>query len=159
MPNRIKPLPLKILEGNPGKIKLGRELPAPVDSGVPVAPEFLDAYAIEEWNRLAAGLHALGLLFESDTAAFAVYCSAISLWRRTQEALAKKTPDERLIEIEPTGRKVRQPLLRISNDAAADVIRYAGEFGLTAMARTRMSMQVSQKPKGKFGDLINGRKK
>jgi phage terminase small subunit len=41
---------------------------------------------------------------------------------------------------------VRSPLIKIIRDAAADMVRYAGEFGLTPVARTRIAQGIHQQP-------------
>jgi phage terminase small subunit len=50
----------------------------------------------------------------------------------------------------------RNPLIKISADAASDMIRYAGEFGLTPVARSRLAAGVGGQPPGggKFDGLL-----
>jgi phage terminase small subunit len=46
------------------------------------------------------------------------------------------------------------PLVKMARNAAADMLRYAAEFGMTPAARTRISL--SQSPdNSKFGDLLS----
>jgi hypothetical protein len=45
-------------------------------------------------------------------------------------------------------------LIKIARNAAADMLRFAAEFGATPMARTRISLGVGVPDNGKFGDLI-----
>ena len=53
------------------------------------------------------------------------------------------------------GRPCRSPLKKIVTDAAADMVRYAGEFGLTPVARTRIAQGIHQPtPPSKFDGLL-----
>jgi phage terminase small subunit len=53
------------------------------------------------------------------------------------------------------GDAVQNPLLSIVRKHAADMVRYASEFGLTALARTRISASPNApKPPGKFDGLL-----
>ena len=53
------------------------------------------------------------------------------------------------------GNPRRNPLLKVARDSAADMIRYAGEFGLTAVARTRLAQGIYQQPQAsKFDGLL-----
>jgi phage terminase small subunit len=48
-----------------------------------------------------------------------------------------------------------QPMVSIARKHAADMVRYAGEFGLTALARTRISTGPNApQPPGKFDGLL-----
>ena len=61
MGRKPKPTRLKVLEGNPGKQKLPKGEPQP-EHELPLPPSHLDAYGIEEWNRISEGLFVLGVL-------------------------------------------------------------------------------------------------
>ena len=161
MPGRKpKPTRLKVLEGNPGKQRLPKNEPAP-ESELPEPPAHLDEYAREEWNRLAPGLHVLGILYDVDRGPFAAYCKAYSLWRRAEESLAKKSernPDLGMVQVTKSGNIIQHTLLGVANKAAADMVRYAAEFGLTASARARLGIDAGKKRGGKFEGLIGGSK-
>jgi phage terminase small subunit len=43
--------------------------------------------------------------------------------------------------------------------AASDMVRYAGEFGLTPVARTRIAQGIQQPPPSKFDGLLAGPQK
>ena len=53
----------------------------------------------------------------------------------------------------------RNPLVKIAADAATDMIRFAGEFGLTTVARSRIAAGVGGQPPGggKFDGLLGRR--
>jgi P27 family predicted phage terminase small subunit len=161
-----KPTPtnLKILSGNPGKRKIVQE-EIPVDPETPTPPEHMDEYALEEWNRIADGLNKMGILSSVDQSTLAAYCMACSRWRRAEEEIAElsKNPNSKgaLVIKTVSGNYIQNPLIGIANKAAADMVRYAAEFGLTPSARVRLSINKDSGKESKFKDLIgiNGGKK
>jgi phage terminase small subunit len=50
----------------------------------------------------------------------------------------------------------RNPLVTIAADAANDILTFAGQYGLTPFARSRLAAGVGVQPPGggKFGDLL-----
>jgi len=147
------------LRGNPSK----KELPSgPEPALLPKCPEpppFLRAYAADEWWRVAPELWALGLLTVLDTACLAAYCYSYGVWRDAVEALARVADrDEQmrgLLIKTQDGNARRNPLVKVAADAAADMVRYAGEFGLTAVARSRLAAGIYGQPTpSKFDGLL-----
>ena len=47
-------------------------------------------------------------------------------------------------------------MIKIIRDAAADIVRNAGEFGLTPVARTRIAQGIHQPAQSKFDGLLAG---
>ena len=150
MSNRPVPFIVRKLRGNPGK----RAMRPPVEPAIlpkcPEPPEWLHEYAKQEWWRTAPELHVLGLLSSVDVACLAAYCSSYALWRQASEEL-----DKLLIETQ-AGDPRRSPLIKIIRDAASDMVRYAGEFGLSPVARTRIAQGIGPKEPSKFAGLITG---
>lgn len=152
---------LRLLQGNPGKRPIPEEV-QPLIVELPPAPEFLDAYATEEWNRLSAELHRLRLLTIVDTAAFAGYCAAYSRWRNAEEAFQTMARNDRVMrglvikKSGPNGGAVENPLAYASRRAAQEMLRFASEFGFTPAARARIAAGLSAGPTtaSKFGDLL-----
>jgi P27 family predicted phage terminase small subunit len=97
----------------------------------------------DEWWRTAPELHRLGLLTRIDVPALAAYCHAFGQWRMAAESLAKMQANDPIMNgmIIKTkyGDAAMNPLVSIARKHAADVIRYASEFGLTPVARTRLA--------------------
>jgi P27 family predicted phage terminase small subunit len=152
------PIPLKLLRGNPGKKPIPTQFEPERLPEVPNAPAFLLGFAREEWDRVAPSLHTLGLLSVLDLMPFAAYCLAYQHWRQAEERLgelAVEDPESRglLVKVRE-GHARRSPLVQIAASAAADMLRYASEFGMTPAARTRISTGVGREPAGKFDGLI-----
>ena len=152
------PLQLRVLRGNPSKRPLRPEPQPAVDPQCPEPPPFVTGYAADEWWRVAPELHRLGLLTAVDIAALAAYCTSYQLWRQAQEALERMASRDEsmhgLLVKSADGNARRNPLVKIAADAAADMLRYAGEFGLTPVARSRLAFGVHPKLPGKFDGLL-----
>ena len=115
--------------------------------------------AKDEWWRIAEELHGLGLLTALDVNPLAAYCQSFARWRVAEELLAKMaerdpTTGGMLIRNQIGGAR-QNPLLKIAVQAASEMLRYAGEFGLTPVARSRIATSPSGKA-GKFDGLLNG---
>ena len=106
---RSKPTVLKRLDGNPGKRALydAEMQPKP---GIPDPPDILqlEALALEEWERIAPELAAMGALTHLDSTALAAYCVSYARWRQCEELLATQgmlLPDGRKTRYARSGRK------------------------------------------------------
>jgi P27 family predicted phage terminase small subunit len=161
MGRKAKPNHLKILDGNPGRTPINSE-PVPCFD-MPQPPSFLDAYAVEEWNRKVEGIHAMGILAEIDDTTLAAYCVSYSVWRAADEALqgrvAELGPLAGLVETTQNGNAVKHCLVVTRNKAAADMVKYASAFGMNPTARATMGIKNGPKPKSKFEGLIGGKAK
>jgi P27 family predicted phage terminase small subunit len=128
---------------------------------MPECPSFLIGYGCDEWYRVAPELHRLGLLTILDIPALAAYCQAYRVWRTAVEALhemAKRDPVMHgLVVKAASGGAIQNPLVLTIRQAANDMVRFAGEFGMTPVARARIAAGVYNKPDGgKFGGLLAG---
>jgi P27 family predicted phage terminase small subunit len=150
------PIPLKLLRGNPGKKSVRIQLEPERLPEVPNPPKFLEGYAQAEWRRVAPSLHTLGLLSTLDIMPLAAYCVAYQHWRQAEERLGELAAQDEsrglLVKVRE-GHARRNPLVQIAASAAADMLRYASEFGMSPAARTRISSGAA-KPAGKFDGLI-----
>jgi Phage terminase, small subunit len=54
------------------------------------------------------------------------------------------------------GNARENPLVKIAANAAKDMLRFAGEFGLTPVARARIALGVYAQPTSKFDGLLGG---
>lgn len=148
MGRKTKPTNLKVIEGNPGKRKIKQE--PDFQSDMPSPPSHLDDYAVEEWGRLAPGLHALGILYATDRSVFAAYCQAYSRWRTAEELIqrAAKAGGDGLSSMTTKKTLMKHPLVGISEKAAAAMMKYALEFGLSPSARARLAIDPGKAKKG-----------
>jgi P27 family predicted phage terminase small subunit len=153
------PVRLKLLRGNPTKRPIRRGFEPPQPPLPPSPPSFLTGPALEEWRRVAPGLHLFWLLTEGDVMPLAVYCVSRQRWRTAEEALA------RVAALDPTmdgllvrgskGNARMNPLVQISAQAASDMVRFASEFGFSPAARSRIAMGPRPGP-SKFDGLLGG---
>jgi P27 family predicted phage terminase small subunit len=147
------PLHLRLLKGNPGRRPLRPEPQPELAPACPEPPPFLGAYARDEWFRVAPELHRLGLLTVLDINPLAAYAVSYARWRTAEEALTSAAATVSTAD----GSLRVHPLVRISRDAASDMLRYANEFGLTPVARSRLAAAGYTPPPGgggKFDGLI-----
>jgi P27 family predicted phage terminase small subunit len=153
---------LKLLRGNPGRRRVPPEPQPEIAPECPAPPSFLGPYGREEWQRVGPGLHAVGLLTVLDVMPLAAYCNAYQTWRTAVEVLdrmAQTNPLTGGLLIKTTdGNPRRNPVMKIAADSANAMLRYAGEFGLTPVARSRLGAAGWEPPKGgKFSGYLGGR--
>jgi P27 family predicted phage terminase small subunit len=92
--------------------------------------------------------------------ALAIYCHAYGQWRLAAETLAKMAANDPvtggLLIKTKYGDVAQNPLVSITRKHAADMVRYASEFGLTALARSRLAAGTDAPPPhgGKFAGLL-----
>lgn len=121
MPRQPKPTSLRVLEGNRGKRPLRNEPKPPPLS--PEPPDWLDAEARAEWERVIPLLDEIGVLARLDRSSLAAYCS---LWSKYVEAETLVTDDWR--------HAVTTARLR-------DQLRmFIAEFGMSPVARARLAV-------------------
>jgi P27 family predicted phage terminase small subunit len=150
---------LRLIQGNPGKRPIPPEPQPEVPEQLPDPPAFLNGHARDEWFRVAPELRRLGLLTVLDTMALAAYCAVYSRWRTAEEALmkmAEKDPVTGALLIKGAlGEPRENPRVRAAERAAGDMIRFAGEFGMTPSARARVAAGVAwREDGGKFNGLL-----
>lgn len=139
-----KPTPthLKLVTGNPGKRALPKN-EAKIVRALPAPPPHLADEAKVEWGRVSEELYKIGLLSGIDRAVLAAYCQSYARWVRAERAIAEMGKEDLLtggLMIKTTnGNAIQNPLVGIANKAAADMVRYAAEFGMTPSARSRIT--------------------
>jgi P27 family predicted phage terminase small subunit len=159
MSNPPVPFALKMLRGNPGRRPLKAEPQPDPFPDVPDPPSFVTGYAADEWWTTATELHRLGLLTKVDVPALAAYCYSFGQWKMAAELLAKMQANDPvmngMIIRTKYGDAVVNPLVSIVRKHAADVVRYAAEFGLTTRARTALAAGPNAPPaRSKFDGLL-----
>lgn len=141
-----KPAHLKIIEGNREHRPIVPEV-QPDRGDVPEPPAELGPDAQGEWRRIATELHALGLLRQVDRHGFAAYCQAYDHWINAERKLRKTG------QLDETGTR-EHPLMKTSREAAAAMVRYGADFGLSPAARTRIASASFKQATSKFDGLI-----
>jgi P27 family predicted phage terminase small subunit len=99
------------------------------------------------------------LLSLLDVMPFAAYCVAYQRWRIAEETLAvmaASDPATRGLLVERAdGNTGQNPLVRIAANAAADMVSFAGHFGMSPAARARISAGIGyEPPPSKFDGLL-----
>lgn len=136
-----KPTVLKILEGNPGKRPINDAEPKPPDD-LPKCPAHLDKTAKKCWRRIAADLHAMGVLTKIDGDALALYCTAYSRWVEANDQIKRYGMVLLLGEQKyPTV----SPYVVIANAAFKQMQAMLAEFGMAPASRSRISIEKPER--------------
>jgi P27 family predicted phage terminase small subunit len=157
---RPTPTNLRLLQGNPQRRPLPQNELAPlIPSDVPEPPGYLQGYAAAEWRIVARELHRLGVLTVIDTAVLAAYCQSYMRWRLAEEALQRMVDKDPLMNgfviRRRNGEAGSNPLVHAARRAATEMLRFAGEFGMTPVARARIATGIlGENSRSKFGDLL-----
>lgn len=142
-----KPSHLRVIGGNAGHRPLNKREPKP-SRKLPTPPRELNKDAKREWRLVAPELYRNGLLTALDRAALAAYCESYGTWvqaLRIKAEMAVRNPATAgLIMTTKNGNAIQSPLLGIANKAAADMARYAEQFGMTPSARSRINAETPQ---------------
>ena len=133
---------LKLIEGNPGKRAITKDIMEAV-SAVPEPPDLLTDSAKVEWERMGRILVNLNMLSAVDTVILSAYCQSFARWADAEEAIAKMALKDEithgLMIITKNGNAIQNPLVGISNRAKSDAVKYASEMGMTPAARARFT--------------------
>jgi P27 family predicted phage terminase small subunit len=146
--SRVKSAVIKRLEGNRSRVPIPEQIK--IDPRIPDMPDFLDDYAREEWNFVAPGLCALGILADIDKGLLTAYCQAWSIAKRATEEMGPE-----LTQLSTAQTLMASPLVSIAQKAWADVVKYGDLLGMGESARARMGMQRQGPKKSKFEGLLS----
>jgi P27 family predicted phage terminase small subunit len=117
----------------------GKERPDEVDYGSepPDCPKELVGEARREWHRQMACMQAIGLVAPVDRALLAAFCEAWAEFIRLVQEIHQLSRKEGLAGYK---KAIDMKLVKVKDQAAARLIRLAGEFGFSPAARTRVKM-------------------
>lgn len=149
---KSKPTYLKVLDGSagrPGSPGSHKRL-----NRTPACPAHLCSPAKTEWKRLAGRLSELRILTDLDRASLAAYCQAYGRWVEAERKL-HETP--MLLKL-PSGYVQQNPWLTIANKQLELMHKYMSEFGLSPVARSRVSTVGTKSPASKFAGLLGGQR-
>lgn len=122
-------------------------------TGIPDCPPHLDKVAREEWDRVAATMHATGTLTHLDRSALAAYCTAYSRWVDAETKLRELGP----VIKAPSGFPVQNPYLPIANKALDLMKKFACELGLTPSARSTIKVPIQREESEEDRRMFNRR--
>ena len=154
-----KPTNLKLIQGNPGKRKLNKDVTFSVSEEIPEPLAHLDRRAKAEWRRLAPVVFKAGLLTDGDIAAFGAYCAAFSHWYHAEKDLQAKMSENGGSMVFETDKGYQQqiPEVSVATNARLNMIKLAREFGLTPSSRANISA-VDKDEDNSIMDFIKGSK-
>lgn len=130
-----KPVPLKLVDGNPGKRPLPGREPKPPPSR-PRCPAWLPPAAKAAWRRIVPELDRLGLLTTLDREKLANLCVAIGQWEEVTQTIAATGYMIRGRD----GNAVRNPLLLEQRGLARLIHTFGADFGLSPVDRVRLAV-------------------
>jgi len=134
------PTRLKVLHGEsrPSRIRKGEPQPR---AALPEVPFNADELVQVEWHRVVNELDHMGLAFAADTDAIYAYCCAVVEHRRAVRLVATSG-----LLLARDGKAVRNPAVMIARDAAALILRFGRELGLTPSARVNFGVAGAEEP-------------
>ena len=138
------PVPLKILKGRgSGKDSRGYSIPAApsFERAAPEPPDWMTGEARALWDRIAPGLERLDLLKPEDFTAFTAYCET---WATYVEAVQRLRCEGLTVTHAKTGMVHKNPTLTAVEQAGAQCLRFAVEFGLTPVAEISLARPPRQ---------------
>jgi P27 family predicted phage terminase small subunit len=141
-----KPNGLRLIEGTDSKGRSGRQVdrskePLPPE-GALTPPYRMSAEAQAVWDRTVADLQSMGLAAPSDARTLAAYCEACVNFDKSTEMLNSTS-----LLVRGDKALVINKMFLIQERSAAQILRFAQEFGLTPSARSRV--EVTQGVLGK----------
>jgi len=143
------PTRLKVLRGFPGHRPLNDNEPRPrVIMRTPAPPEFLGETARGEWKRRAKEFVEIGMLTGPDLGLLAAWCEAYG--RFADASRQFKENGCPYFYTNDKGSQVKHPLINIINDAEHTMRSLAGEFGMSPVARPRISLPPSRQNDREF---------
>jgi P27 family predicted phage terminase small subunit len=126
---------------------------------LPEPPDDLSDLAKDEWRRVTPELHALGLLTVVDVKPLAAYCAAYAMWAKAERLLAiMEENDPATCGFVTRGFNntlIVNPVIRVARTAANDMVKFAGEFGFTPVARTRIAAGIASDGRSKFDGMLD----
>lgn len=134
---------------------------AKIESAKP--PEYLDAVAATEFNRLLPELTANGLLNRANLSVFASYCAQHSMMVHALEDVRARGFSIGTEVFDKNGRKTGEivleinPSVKVARDSALAAKNIAIEFGLTPAAATKVAASLGEEKRPReesFADFI-----
>lgn len=133
-----KPTAVSAFLGDPGHRLAGRkdEVVPPTLESVPVAPGWLGDKGKEKWAELAAPLHAIGCLAETDQDALAMYCEAWDDLFAAKVMIAK----DGVVATGEKGGQYIHPAVNVKNAAITRIRQFGALFGIGPANRVGLNL-------------------
>lgn len=136
-----KPTHLKLVTGNPGRRPLNGQEPQP-EKKRPRAPKHLTDNARKAWRHVVGLLDRMGVLTEADGVAVEALCEAYADVLSARAELKAFGSNYYQTTGKDGGVMHRaHPAVAVLQDADRRLKGWLAEFGLTASARTRITVQ------------------
>lgn len=120
---------------------------------VPDAPDWLNAWAKDEWAIVIAWLMTIKMIGTIDLSIVAAYCQQMGIFRESEDML--KVPGSRVITTDK-GYEMPSAWVTIGNKALMQALKIATEYGLTPSSRSRINLPKDEDENDPLSDLING---
>lgn len=126
------------LRGNPGRRnrKTAKAKAANKKATGPSMPKWLGKDGSAEWRRVVGRLVQMGILDELDRTALALYCRAFEEYCRAR----REVEAEGFTATTDKGNLIQHPAVGVMHRAWGNVLKAAGQLGLTPLARRRLEM-------------------
>jgi len=145
MPRVRKPTNILHLAGafkkNPQRLR-ERALEPQLPKGIGDPPDWLDAFALEEWRRVVPDLESAGVTSRVESTALAAYCQAVSRLRKAEAEIFRDG-----ITMMTERGLVKHPSVGIAKDAMAIIRALAAEFGMTPASRSKVKAEPRKEDK------------
>lgn len=153
-----KPTSVTVVQGTDQPDRRNEASPRP-ETVAPPPPDHLGEYASLHWAELAPRLHSWGVLTTWDLGAFEILCIAHGTVRECDEEL--QTAGLLVHTESKNGQMIRKnPLVEIRDRAMAQYRQLAAHFGLTPLAREKVTgIVATSKREQEEDDWIAGRGK
>lgn len=146
-PRGTKPKPLEVRAAEGGTVRKGAVSHRPVVQAVQLSPRLLSAPpppasltspdAVELWESEAVqALFEHGVMTVADVPALTLMCQHYGDYAEARAVLDKQGR----FAYGSTGQMIAHPAIAILEKSSMQFLRYAGEFGMTPTARTRVGL-------------------
>jgi P27 family predicted phage terminase small subunit len=131
------PAKLKILNGNPGKREIPKEIQP--QQGIPDPPDRLDAIGLEAWHWAIGVMAHTGVITKAESAILEIFADTWSKYHQARELV-----QEHGIAIKTQNGEIkRNPLTTEMHRYRDACAKYLTELGFTPVARARIGMGSS----------------
>lgn len=131
-----KSLEMKLLSGNPGRRPLSLPSDAPFTAAPLEKPEWLDAYASQEWDRLVSTL--ARILSPASAGMVLIAVDAYSEWMRAVAAIEKEGETYTTVNVHNQEFVRPRPEVAMRSSARKAYFQALSELGASPVAHTRV---------------------